>query len=128
YWLCQKTGKIKPISGREKEEHEMRKWDIQRLRQNWTSFNSLQKLTKIFEKLKEDGEETESEGEETSFDEEKTASQREEQGDDDQTSEDEEDNLEAEVAEHGATEMTKTRSNKQEKDKWEKQLQKRRMR
>ncbi|XP_062028499.1 uncharacterized protein LOC133744399 [Rosa rugosa] len=106
YWFCQKTEKIKPISGREKEVHGMRKWDIQRLIQNWTSFNSLKKLTKIFEKLKEDRKESESEEEENNSDEAKTASEGEEKGDDDQ---------EVEVVEQETA---------SEKSKWEKQLQK----
>ncbi|XP_062028562.1 uncharacterized protein LOC133744473 [Rosa rugosa] len=89
YWFCQKTEKIKPISGREKEEHEMRKWDIQRLIQNWTSFNSLKKLT-------EDQEESESDEEENRSDEAKTAPEGQEEGNDDQNSENEEDNLEVE--------------------------------
>ncbi|KAM5573129.1 hypothetical protein ABKV19_012915, partial [Rosa sericea] len=93
----------------------MRKWDIQRLIQNWTSFNSLKKLEKIFEKLKEDREESESEEEENRSDEAKTAPEGEEKGDDDQNCEKEEDNIEVEVAEQETT---------SKKNKWQKQLQK----
>ncbi|XP_062030002.1 uncharacterized protein LOC133745830 [Rosa rugosa] len=115
HWFCQKTGKIKPISGRENEDHGMRKWDIQKLIQNWTSFNSLKKLEKIFENLKEDREESESEEEENRSDEAKTVPEGEEKGADDQNCENEEDNLQVEVAEQETT---------SEKNKWEKELQK----
>ncbi|XP_062028951.1 uncharacterized protein LOC133744946 [Rosa rugosa] len=93
----------------------MRKWDIQKLIQNWTSFNSLKKLEKIFENLKEDREESESEEEENRSDEAKTVPEREEKGTDDQNCENKEDNLQVEVAEQETT---------SEKNKWEKELQK----
>ncbi|XP_062014388.1 uncharacterized protein LOC133730900 [Rosa rugosa] len=93
----------------------MRKWDIQKLIQNWTSFNSLKKLEKIFENLKEDREESESEEEENRSDEAKTVPEGEEKGADDQNCENEEDNLQVEVAEQETT---------SEKNKWEKELQK----
>ncbi|XP_040367199.1 uncharacterized protein LOC121050590 [Rosa chinensis] len=115
YWFCQKTGKIKPISGRENEDHGMRKWDIQKLIKNWPSFNSLKKIEKIFESLKEDREESESEEEENRSDEAKTVPEGEEKGADDQNCENEEDNLEVEVAEQETA---------SEKNKWEKELQK----
>ncbi|XP_040361779.1 cilia- and flagella-associated protein 251-like [Rosa chinensis] len=115
YWFCQKTGKIKPISGRENEDHGMRKWDIQKLIKNWPSFNSLKKIEKIFENLKEDREESESEEEENRSDEAKTVPEGEEKGADDQNCENEEDNLEVEVAEQETA---------SEKNKWEKELQK----
>ncbi|KAM5573604.1 hypothetical protein ABKV19_013242 [Rosa sericea] len=115
YWFCQKTGKIKPISGRENEDHGMRKWDIQKLIQNWTSFNSLKKLEKIFENLKEDRDESESEEEENRSYEAKTAPEGEEKGADEQNCENEEDIIEVEVAEQETT---------SEKNKWEKELQK----
>ncbi|XP_040375375.1 golgin subfamily A member 6-like protein 1 [Rosa chinensis] len=115
YWFCQKTGKIKPISGRENEDYGMRKWDIQKLIKNWPSFNSLKKIEKIFENLKEDREESESEEEENRSDEAKTVPEGEEKGADDQNCENEEDNLEVEVAEQETA---------SEKNKWEKELQK----
>ncbi|KAM5547226.1 hypothetical protein ABKV19_001633 [Rosa sericea] len=115
YWFCQKTGKIKPISGRENEDHGMRKWDIQKLIQNWTSFNSLKKLEKIFENLKEDREESESEEEENRPDEAMTAPEGDEKGADDQNCENEEDIIEVEVAEQEPT---------SDKNNWEKELQK----
>ncbi|XP_061993860.1 uncharacterized protein LOC133711787 [Rosa rugosa] len=93
----------------------MRKWDIQKLIQNWTSFNSLKKLEKIFENLKEDREESESEEEENRSDEAKTVPEGEEKGTDDQNCENKEDNLQVEVAEQETT---------SEKNKWEKELQK----
>ncbi|KAM5552665.1 Golgi integral membrane protein 4-like [Rosa sericea] len=94
----------------------MRKWDIQKLIQNWTSFNSLKKLEKIFENLKEDRDESESEEEENRSDEAKTAPEGEEKGADDQNCENEEDIIEVEVAEQETT--------SEKKNKWEKELQK----
>ncbi|XP_024163730.1 VID27-like protein [Rosa chinensis] len=92
------------------------------LKENPTTEERIEKKDKnmkIFENLKEDREESKSEEEENRSDEAKTVPEGEEKGADDQNCENEEDNLEVEVVEQETA---------SEKNKWEKELQKRRRR
>ncbi|KAM5582796.1 hypothetical protein ABKV19_002966 [Rosa sericea] len=61
YWFCHKTGVVPPIAGRETEKHGIRKWQLKTLIEKKEDFNTMGKLKKIFDKVKEDAEEDDSE-------------------------------------------------------------------